>query len=63
MPISELKTWFEEVTVTKKREDISLLIKSLMESYNIDTSILPELLLPTLNGKQGNFLKGLLFVK
>lgn len=52
MPIGELKAWFDESVVTRKREDISLLIKSLMEEYEIDTSILPELLLPTLNGKR-----------
>lgn len=51
LPIGELKNWFEEITVTRKREEISMLIKSLMEEYGIDTAILPELLLPTLNGK------------
>lgn len=51
IPISQLKNWFDELTVTKKREDISLLIKSLMSEYNLDTSILPELLLPTCDGK------------
>lgn len=44
--------WFDEAIVTRKREEISLLIKNLMENYDIDTSILPDLPLPTLNGKK-----------
>ncbi|GJQ67547.1 hypothetical protein Trydic_g8358 [Trypoxylus dichotomus] len=51
LPIHQLKNWFEEITVTKKREDISKLIKELMSKYNKDPGILPEIILPTLNGK------------
>ncbi|KAK9692716.1 Ulp1 protease family, C-terminal catalytic domain [Popillia japonica] len=51
LPIHQLKNWFDEITVTKKREDISKLIKELMTKYNKDISILPDILLPTLNGK------------
>lgn len=50
MPIKELKVWFDEFIVTKKREDISLLIKKLMLQHNKDPSCLPEIVLPTLNG-------------
>lgn len=47
-----MKNWFDELTVTRKREDISLLIKRLMREYNKDTSDLPDILLPTLEGKK-----------
>ncbi|KRT80658.1 Peptidase [Oryctes borbonicus] len=50
LPIHQLKNWFEEMTVTRKREDISKLIKELMTKYNKDPGILPEIVLPTLNG-------------
>nr|XP_022918733.1 uncharacterized protein LOC111427716 [Onthophagus taurus] len=53
-PIRELKTWFEEMTVTRKREDIAKLIEQLMIQYNKDPGILPEIQLPTLNGKLTN---------
>lgn len=39
------------MTVTKKREDISILIKDLMKEYNRDLSLVPEVAFPTLNGK------------
>ncbi|KAF5296827.1 hypothetical protein FQA39_LY12345 [Lamprigera yunnana] len=51
VPIKEVKDWFEEFVVTKKREDISLLIKELMVSYNRDPSSLPLILFPTQDGK------------
>ncbi|XP_044266946.1 uncharacterized protein LOC123012840 isoform X2 [Tribolium madens] len=51
IPISHLKTWFEEITVTKKREDISLLIQSLMKEAGKDLNILPDLIFPTQNGE------------
>ncbi|XP_063914137.1 uncharacterized protein LOC135130642 isoform X2 [Zophobas morio] len=51
IPISHLKTWFEEITVTKKREDISLLIQSLMKEAGKDLDILPEVVFPTQNGE------------
>lgn len=52
IPIKELKIWFEEITVTKKREDIANLIKELMLMYKKDTSSLPDMQLPTFNGKK-----------
>lgn len=51
VPIKELKEWFDEFIVTRKREDVSLLIKKLMVQQNKDPNCLPELVLPTLNGK------------
>ncbi|XP_017778896.1 PREDICTED: sentrin-specific protease 6-like isoform X2 [Nicrophorus vespilloides] len=51
LPISTLKLWFNELTVTKKREDISNLIKSLMVEYKKNVNILPILQFPTLNGE------------
>ncbi|KAF2897296.1 hypothetical protein ILUMI_08881 [Ignelater luminosus] len=52
IPMKLLKEWFEESVVTRKREDISLLIKELMIKYNKDPTILPHIVLPTLNGKE-----------
>lgn len=51
IPIKELKNWFEEITVTKKREDIANLIKELMVIYKKDTASLPDMQLPTYDGK------------
>ncbi|XP_030760766.1 uncharacterized protein LOC115885866 isoform X2 [Sitophilus oryzae] len=55
IPIKGVENWFEEIIVTKKREDICNLIKSLMEEDGISkvkiAKILPEIALPTLNGK------------
>ncbi|EFA03603.1 hypothetical protein TcasGA2_TC013691 [Tribolium castaneum] len=51
IPILHLKTWFEEITVTKKREDISLLIQSLMKEAGKDLDILPDVIFPTQNGE------------
>lgn len=42
--------WFETIVVTKKREDIVNLIKSLMIQHNKNVE-LPEIQLPTENGK------------
>lgn len=50
IPIKSINNWFEEMVVTKKREDICKLIERLMEEAGADTSILPEIALPTLNG-------------
>lgn len=50
LPIHQLKNWFEEITVTRKREDISKLIKQLMVKYKKDPNILPDIIFPTLNG-------------
>lgn len=51
IPINGLKGWFEEMVVTKKREDISNLIRELMVKHGKDPDMLPEILLPTLNGE------------
>ncbi|KAJ8985564.1 hypothetical protein NQ317_011524 [Molorchus minor] len=51
IPISQIKNWFDEFIVTKKREDIANLIKSLMEEYGKDIRLLPDIAFPTLNGK------------
>ncbi|KAK9879547.1 hypothetical protein WA026_006617 [Henosepilachna vigintioctopunctata] len=50
IPINSLKNWFDEITVTRKREDISILIKTLMLEYNKDVDLLPEIMFPTKNG-------------
>lgn len=42
--------WFDTLIVTKKREDIANLIKRLMVENNVNVQ-LPELQLPTENGK------------
>lgn len=42
--------WFDTLVVTKKREDIVNLIKRLMDANNKKIS-LPEIQLPTENGK------------
>ncbi|CAH1953623.1 unnamed protein product [Acanthoscelides obtectus] len=51
MPIKQIQNWFEEITVTKKREDIAILIRTLMREYGKDVRILPDITFPTLNGK------------
>ncbi|KAJ8931084.1 hypothetical protein NQ314_016048 [Rhamnusium bicolor] len=51
MPIKQIKEWFEEIIVTKKREDIAELIKNLMKEYGKDLRMLPDISFPTLNGK------------
>lgn len=51
VPIKEVIYWFDEFVVTKKREDISLLIKDLMLKYDKDLDILPVISFPTLDGK------------
>ncbi|KAK5646103.1 hypothetical protein RI129_004567 [Pyrocoelia pectoralis] len=51
VPIKEVIHWFDEFVVTKKREDISLLIKDLMLKYNKDLDILPVISFPTHDGK------------
>lgn len=50
LPITQLKTWFDEHTVTRKREDICILIRSLMMESDKDIEMLPEIMLPTKNG-------------
>lgn len=51
IPIKQIKDWFEEIVVTRKREEIANLIKSLMKEYGKDTKLLPDITFPTLNGK------------
>nr|CAH7720990.1 unnamed protein product [Callosobruchus chinensis] len=51
MPIKQIQNWFEEITVTKKREDIALLIRTLMKEYGKDVRLLPDITFPTINGK------------
>lgn len=51
IPIKMLKNWFEELVVTRKREDISSLIKELMLENKKDPSILPDIAFPTCNGR------------
>ncbi|XP_052895861.1 uncharacterized protein LOC128303049 [Anopheles moucheti] len=51
LPIEQLEDWFETITVTKKREDICNLIKTLVEKHNPNVLPLPSIELPTLNGK------------
>lgn len=50
LPIKTLMNWFETIVVTKKREDIVNLIKSLLIKNNRNVE-LPEIQLPTENGK------------
>ncbi|KAJ8910989.1 hypothetical protein NQ315_010818 [Exocentrus adspersus] len=50
IPISQIKNWFEEMVVTKKREDIANLIKNLMKDNGKDVRLLPDITFPTLNG-------------
>ncbi|XP_063379205.1 uncharacterized protein LOC134666031 isoform X1 [Cydia fagiglandana] len=52
LPIKQLANWFDEIVVTRKREEISLLLKALMNRYNPDSHLtLPDIAFPTLNGK------------
>lgn len=47
----KLQDWFDTITVTKKREDISNLLKELIRKHNPDVLPLPDIKFPTLNGK------------
>ncbi|KAG7299477.1 hypothetical protein JYU34_016438 [Plutella xylostella] len=52
LPIKQLQNWFEEIVVTRKREEISKLLKVLMHKYNPESHLaLPDIAFPTLNGK------------
>ncbi|VVC99429.1 unnamed protein product [Leptidea sinapis] len=52
LPIKQLSNWFDEIVVTRKREEISNLLKLLMHKYNPDSHLaLPDIAFPTLNGK------------
>lgn len=47
----DLSNWFEEIVVTRKREEIARLIETLMRRYNEDTSQIPRLNFPTIHGE------------
>ncbi|XP_011189450.2 uncharacterized protein LOC105216578 isoform X1 [Zeugodacus cucurbitae] len=53
LPIKQLSNWFDTLTVTRKREDISQLLQQLMNERNGPNHqvILPEIPLPTSNGQ------------
>ncbi|XP_063983794.1 uncharacterized protein LOC135165921 [Diachasmimorpha longicaudata] len=52
LPIKTLKNWFEEIIVTRKREEISKLVVKLMLAGKGDKSIvLPVVQFPTVEGK------------
>lgn len=53
LPIKQLNNWFDTITVTKKREDISFLLQKLMNEKNGPNQqlILPKIPFPTLNGQ------------
>uniref|UniRef100_S4PY82 Sentrin/sumo-specific protease senp7 n=5 Tax=Pararge aegeria TaxID=116150 RepID=S4PY82_9NEOP len=51
LPIKQLSNWFDEIVVTRKREEISNLLKTLMHKFNPDSHLaLPDITFPTLNG-------------
>lgn len=47
----QLSNWFDVIVVTRKREDISNLLKKLVQRDNPEILPLPDIPLPTLNGK------------
>lgn len=51
LPIKSLLNWFPQDIVTRKREDISNLIKQLMTLQGVNEVELPKLDFPTLDGK------------
>lgn len=51
LPIKQLVNWFETIIVTRKREEISDLLRQLVERHNPDRLPLPEIAFPTINGK------------
>ena len=52
LPIKTLKTWFEEIIVTRKREEIAKLLIQLVENTKGNKTItLPNLTFPTQDGK------------
>lgn len=52
-PPYDLSNWFDTIVATRKREEISNLIKVLMRRYSISVT-LPSITLPTINGKLKN---------
>lgn len=52
LPIKSVKNWFEEIVVTRKREELSNLLIKLMNETNGDKNIiLPTVQFPTQDGK------------
>uniref|UniRef100_A0A1B0GEF5 Ubiquitin-like protease family profile domain-containing protein n=1 Tax=Glossina morsitans morsitans TaxID=37546 RepID=A0A1B0GEF5_GLOMM len=53
IPIKQLANWFDTITVTRKREDISNLLQKLMDDRNglHNRILLPDIPFPTLNGQ------------
>lgn len=52
LPIKALKSWFGIQKVTRKREDIAMLIKRLLEKEHADrVALLPQIDFPTVNGE------------
>ncbi|KAG5678957.1 hypothetical protein PVAND_008575 [Polypedilum vanderplanki] len=51
IPIKSLINWFNQDIVTRKREDISNLIKKLMKREGFDDTDFPEIEFPTKDGK------------
>ncbi|KAH8366986.1 hypothetical protein KR084_012234, partial [Drosophila pseudotakahashii] len=53
LPLPELDDWFDLLTVTKKREDLSILIQKLMDegNHHQQRKVLPVIDFPTLNGE------------
>ncbi|KZC07907.1 Sentrin-specific protease 7, partial [Dufourea novaeangliae] len=52
LPIKTLKNWFEEITVTRKREELSKLLIKLMNATKGDKNItIPVVIFPTQDGK------------
>uniref|UniRef100_A0A1A9Z8V3 Ubiquitin-like protease family profile domain-containing protein n=1 Tax=Glossina pallidipes TaxID=7398 RepID=A0A1A9Z8V3_GLOPL len=53
IPIKQLANWFDTITVTRKREDISNLLQKLMNERNgpHNRILLPDIPFPTLNGQ------------
>ncbi|XP_008206476.1 uncharacterized protein LOC100122748 isoform X2 [Nasonia vitripennis] len=52
LPIKTLKTWFEEIIVTRKREEIAKLLTNLVNNTKGDKTInLPKLVFPTQDGQ------------
>lgn len=52
LPIKTLKTWFEEIVVTRKREELAKLLTILVDKTKGNKTInLPTLMFPTKDGK------------
>lgn len=56
LPIKGLQNWFDALTVTKKREDISKLLEDLISVYEPSNLPLPQIEFPTKDGKLTLFL-------